>query len=202
MNGKPTVTDKTVAKPFNDFFKACYDRLKGNVPLEWPTTWNDAPLGPWNLPNTDQPNPNTWTGQQALLLQAYDKGKIPSQQLWPQNLQQIQQNLWPQFYIGAFPYCYQIPEKDPAEPTESGKLKMGQSPGTHWYHAHKHGSTAINVANGMTGVFVIEGRDLRRQAERVVRPGLDAAPAHPGDQSTWRHAEPAAYRARPDRQRP
>ena len=157
VNGKPTVTDKTAAKQFKDFFKACYDRLKGNVLLEWPTTWNDAPLGPWNLANTVQPNPNTWTGQQALLLQAYDKGKIPSQQLWPQNLQQIQQNLWPQFYIGAFPYCYQIPEKDPAEPTGSGTLKMGQSPGTHWYHAHKHGSTAINVANGMTGVFVIEG---------------------------------------------
>ena len=25
VNGKPTVTDKTVAKQFNDFFKACYD---------------------------------------------------------------------------------------------------------------------------------------------------------------------------------
>ena len=35
---------------------------------------------------------------------------------------------------------------------------MGQSPGTFWYHAHKHGSTAINVANGMTGVFIIEGQ--------------------------------------------
>jgi len=34
---------------------------------------------------------------------------------------------------------------------------MGQSPGTHWYHAHKHGSTAINVSNGMTGVLIIEG---------------------------------------------
>jgi FtsP/CotA-like multicopper oxidase with cupredoxin domain len=39
----------------------------------------------------------------------------------------------------------------------SPSLIMGQSPGTHWYHAHKHGSTAINVANGMTGVFIIEG---------------------------------------------
>jgi FtsP/CotA-like multicopper oxidase with cupredoxin domain len=37
-------------------------------------------------------------------------------------------------------------------------LQMGQSPGTHWYHAHKHGSTAINVANGMTGALIIEGR--------------------------------------------
>ena len=35
---------------------------------------------------------------------------------------------------------------------------MGQLPGTHWYHAHKHGSTAINVANGMTGAFIIEGK--------------------------------------------
>jgi FtsP/CotA-like multicopper oxidase with cupredoxin domain len=35
---------------------------------------------------------------------------------------------------------------------------MGQLPGTHWYHAHKHGSTAINVANGMTGAFIIEGQ--------------------------------------------
>jgi FtsP/CotA-like multicopper oxidase with cupredoxin domain len=37
-------------------------------------------------------------------------------------------------------------------------LMMGQSPGTHWYHAHKHGSTAIDVANGMTGAFIIEGK--------------------------------------------
>ena len=35
---------------------------------------------------------------------------------------------------------------------------MGQAPGTHWYHAHKHGSTAINVGNGMTGAFIIEGK--------------------------------------------
>jgi FtsP/CotA-like multicopper oxidase with cupredoxin domain len=37
------------------------------------------------------------------------------------------------------------------------RFKMGQSPGTHWYHAHKHGSTSINVMNGMVGAFVIEG---------------------------------------------
>jgi len=157
VEGKPTVTDKSVAKPFNDFFKACYDRLK-MVPAQWPTTWKDAPLGPWNLANNPgQPNPNTWTGQQALLLQAYDQGRIPSQQLWPQNLQQIQQDLWPQYYIGAFPYCFQISAKDPEQEINSGPIKMGQAPGTHWYHAHKHGSTAINVANGMTGVFIIEG---------------------------------------------
>src|SRR2546421_7978425 len=37
-------------------------------------------------------------------------------------------------------------------------LIMGQSPGTHWYPANKQGSTAINVANGMTGAFIIEGQ--------------------------------------------
>ena len=41
--------------------------------------------------------------------------------------------------------------------TSKAKVKMGQAPGTHWYHAHIHGSTALNVANGMTGAFIIEG---------------------------------------------
>jgi len=64
---------------------------------------------------------------------------------------------WPQYYIGAYPYCFQVP-KYTAEtfPPRSG-LQMGQSPGTHWYHAHKHGSTNINVQNGMSGVLIIEG---------------------------------------------
>jgi FtsP/CotA-like multicopper oxidase with cupredoxin domain len=34
---------------------------------------------------------------------------------------------------------------------------MGQSPGTHWYHAHKHGSTSLNLSNGLAGAFIIEG---------------------------------------------
>src|ERR1043165_4325609 len=64
---------------------------------------------------------------------------------------------------------------------------MGQSPGTHWYHAHKHGSTAINVANGMTGAFVIEGgyddainsyygKDWTRQAKVMVINQLGVSP--------------------------
>jgi FtsP/CotA-like multicopper oxidase with cupredoxin domain len=171
-NGKPTVTDKTVAKQFNEFFRVCSDKLK-TAPVEWPKTWSDAPLGPWNLPGTPpyQPNPNTWLGQQALLLQAYDQGAVPAQKLWPQNLLLLEKGLWPQFYIGAYPYCYQIPEKDPTQPITSGPLKMGQSPGTHWYHAHKHGSTAINVANGMTGVFIIEGSTYDDKLNEWYGPG-------------------------------
>jgi FtsP/CotA-like multicopper oxidase with cupredoxin domain len=38
----------------------------------------------------------------------------------------------------------------------SFRVPMNQSPGTHWYHPHKHGSVAIQVANGMAGAFIVE----------------------------------------------
>ena len=79
---------------------------------------------------------------------------------------------WPQYYIGAYPYCFALPAYTEAvwpPPPGSNSPNMGQSPGTHWYHAHKHGSTAINVGNGMTGVFIIEGQ-VRRRSECVLQP--------------------------------
>ena len=36
-------------------------------------------------------------------------------------------------------------------------LRYTQPPGTHWYHAHKHGSTALQVLNGLVGTFEIRG---------------------------------------------
>jgi L-ascorbate oxidase len=36
-------------------------------------------------------------------------------------------------------------------------LRYTQAPGTHWYHAHKHGSTALHVLNGQIGTFEIRG---------------------------------------------
>ena len=172
VNGKPTITDKTFTKQFNDFFKACYDTLHAKPAIEWPLSWNDKPLGPWDKPQgSGTPDPNTWTGQQALLLQAYDKNNPDLKPLWPQDQDELKKGLWPQYYIGAYPYCFQIPQKDPTEPVTSGAIKMGQSPGTHWYHAHKHGSTAINVANGMTGVFIIEGPTYDDQLNVWYGPG-------------------------------
>jgi FtsP/CotA-like multicopper oxidase with cupredoxin domain len=38
----------------------------------------------------------------------------------------------------------------------SFRVPMNQSPGTHWYHPHKHGSVALQVANGMAGAFIVE----------------------------------------------
>ena len=36
-------------------------------------------------------------------------------------------------------------------------LNWRQAEGTHWYHAHKHGATSIQVLNGLVGMFVIQG---------------------------------------------
>ena len=145
------ITPESANKSFADFFKRCEAELRKDVFSIYPTTWNEAPLGPY----TKQ---GTWTNQQMGLLQAYDKRT--GQGLWQENARIIAANKWPQYYIGAYPYCFVLPEyKEPTWPPPPGSKSpiMGQSPGTHWYHAHKHGSTAINVANGMTGVFIIEG---------------------------------------------
>lgn len=37
------------------------------------------------------------------------------------------------------------------------RLRYTQAEGTHWYHAHKHGATALQVLNGLVGTFEIRG---------------------------------------------
>jgi FtsP/CotA-like multicopper oxidase with cupredoxin domain len=54
---------------------------------------------------------------------------------------------------------------DPSQP-----FQMGQAPGTHWYHAHKHGSVALQLLNGMAGAMIIEG-EFDDQLESLL-PGL------------------------------
>ncbi len=44
------------------------------------------------------------------------------------------------------------------------KIPADHPPGTFWYHAHAHGSTALQVSSGMAGALIIEG-------------GLDDVPA-------------------------
>ena len=134
-NNNPTIGPDTSKAQFDAFFRACEQQLRGNPLVEWPSNWNQAPLGPWK-------QPGTWLATQMSLLDASDQA---------QNTKVAEAGQWPQFYIGAYPYCFQLP-------AYSGGIKMGQAPGTHWYHAHKHGSTAIDVANGMVGAFIIEGQ--------------------------------------------
>src|SRR6266404_8161731 len=170
--GKPIVTPESVAPSFDKFFAKCEVELSRSQLREWPRTWSDLP--------------SDWTDLQKKLLKDYDaqleKNYGPGvRKLWPIDEAQLKQGAWPQYYVGSFPFCYRLPaykemKWPPAPPaamqmggagtaeiqmdadTDGRPLIMGQSPGTHWYHAHKHGSTAINVANGMTGAFIIEGQ--------------------------------------------
>jgi FtsP/CotA-like multicopper oxidase with cupredoxin domain len=162
--GNLTTSPEKVTKSLDRFYADCAAHLKDSALTQWPKAWSDMP--------------SDWTDQQKSLLQAYDKqlaqryGVPPAKALWPVDSMQLQAGGWPQYYIGAFPYCFRLPEYTgpPAKPA-AGAMPgmvmetspatspiMGQAPGTHWYHAHKHGSTAINVANGMTGAFIIEGQ--------------------------------------------
>lgn len=166
----PSITAAAVRPSFTEFFDRCTAELSGAVgPKQWPRFWNELP-----------------TSLQDFLRTQLQKS---DPELWTIDERQIRQGAWPQYYVGAYPYCFKLPEyvdnttpaaqpaaganHDPAilSPHTAGRgmgeeveaenpkrpLIMGQSPGTHWYHAHKHGSTTINVMNGMTGVFVIEG---------------------------------------------
>jgi FtsP/CotA-like multicopper oxidase with cupredoxin domain len=45
-------------------------------------------------------------------------------------------------------------------------LRYNQAPGTHWYHAHKHGATALQVLNGLVGTFEVQG-PFDEQLEQV-----------------------------------
>ena len=139
-NGKLRPNDETRAMTaFANVFKQC----EVNGP---PKLWTQLP--------------GAWQNAQRELLKEYDRtapylgkiGALPaSSRLWPYDSLEIAAGSWPQYQIGANPYCFPLPKYD------SATMRMGQSPGTHWYHAHKHGSTALNVANGLTGAFIIAG---------------------------------------------
>ena len=54
-------------------------------------------------------------------------------------------------------YCFQLPEF--------------HAPGTHWYHAHIHGATAIQVVNGLAGALIVEepaGQKIEVDDEKIL----------------------------------
>jgi FtsP/CotA-like multicopper oxidase with cupredoxin domain len=142
--GNLTTTPAEATASFAEFFANCSEQLQD--PLNrWPSRWSDLP--------------QAYTDMQTELLMAYQQNN-PGQPLWDEDEQLLSVG-WPQYYIGAVPYCFALPAytADVWPPPEgSTSPRMGQAPGTHWYHAHKHGSTAINVMNGMTGAMIIEGQ--------------------------------------------
>ncbi len=149
LGTKPNLqpTEAQTATALTPFWSSCEAHYQTAALPAWPTLWTQMPVA--------------WQNLQKSLLQQYDatapyqghNGNLPlKSQLWPANFDKISHGYWPQYHLGAVPFCFPLPAYNPA------KLRMGQAPGTHWYHAHKHGSTALNVANGMTGAFIIEGK--------------------------------------------
>lgn len=65
-------------------------------------------------------------------------------------------------FRGSFTHEYRIGEG----------LRRGQHyPGTFWYHAHKHGSTAVQLASGMAGALIVDdpvGSPFARYLDRVL----------------------------------
>ena len=108
----------------------------------------------------DYPNPQAWKHQDPATTQALQKAIAENQRrlekLSPKSRQAAQNKTeqdydeFPQFWAGCFPYCIRPPKFAPP-------FEMGQAPGTHWYHAHKHGSTTIQMFNGMSGALILEG---------------------------------------------
>jgi FtsP/CotA-like multicopper oxidase with cupredoxin domain len=155
--GEFTTTPAEAMAGFEQYFSQCVAQLK-NPLASWPKLWGDLE------------KPSSWLTKQEALLEAYQAkqealhqaypDQYPSQPLWDVDMKD-EHHAWPVYYIGAVPYCFALPAyTEPTWPPPPGSISpiMGQAPGTHWYHAHKHGSTAINVANGMTGAFIIEGK--------------------------------------------
>lgn len=109
--------------------------------------------------------PETWRNRQLFLLQEYDntapwqggRGLPADRQLLPPTRKRIDRGEWPQYQIGAYPYCFDLTDCVEDAQGKCTRYTMGQAPGTHWYHAHKHGSTALNVYHGLAGAFIIEG---------------------------------------------
>jgi FtsP/CotA-like multicopper oxidase with cupredoxin domain len=140
--GNLTTTPEEATTGLHGFFEKCAQQLQ-NPLNQWPRNWYDVP--------------GTWIDKQIELLKGY-QAKNTEQAIWDADKAVSDKGGWPQYYIGVTPYCFVLPHKPGNEPVDKGDLRMGQAPGTHWYHSHKHGSTAINVMNGMTGVFIVEGQ--------------------------------------------
>lgn len=47
------------------------------------------------------------------------------------------------------------------------KIPANHPAGTFWYHAHKHGGTAAQVASGMAGVLIIERNDAQHNLDSI-----------------------------------
>lgn len=131
----PQVNQKNWEPTFDKIYNS------GRIPQEW----KDMPAN-----YRDEQMEMIKKHDDASAAAARKNGLLPPGSLYQANQQMIAAGEWPQYIMGAFPNFFRIPDYS------SGQWKAGQAPGTHWYHAHKHGSTSLHILNGIAGAFVIE----------------------------------------------
>ncbi|HYP00084.1 MAG TPA: multicopper oxidase domain-containing protein [Pyrinomonadaceae bacterium] len=125
---------------------------------DWTPTFNKI-FDSGKIPQEWKDMPESYRDEQMDLIKKHDDASaaaarknnlLPPGSLYEANKQMIAAGEWPQYIMGAFPNFFRIPDYS------SGNWKAGQAPGTHWYHAHKHGSTSLHILNGLAGALVIE----------------------------------------------
>ena len=125
---------------------------------DWTATFNKI-FDSGTIPQKWEDLPKNYRDKQEELIKQYDKDAAeqakknnlpPPESLWDADKKMIDGHQWPQYLMGAFPNFFVVPDYS------SGNYKAGQAPGTHWYHAHKHGSTSLHILNGLAGAIIIE----------------------------------------------
>lgn len=146
----PLLKDDEAAKVVEEVFKQCEE--DGST-----RPWNQLPASfrDWQAAAVKSYDLNAiWKGTRGPIVDPVTGEKTPAlpvaNQLTPANQHNIDKGYWPQYFVGVFPSCFKI--------SEAADHEMGQAPGTHWYHGHKHGSTALNLYNGLAGALIIEGQ--------------------------------------------
>jgi FtsP/CotA-like multicopper oxidase with cupredoxin domain len=125
---------------------------------DWTNTFSKI-FDSGKIPQTWADLPDDYRKYQEKMIKQHDKNAAkqakknnlpPPESLWDADKKMIDGGQWPQYLLGAFPNFFEVPDYS------SGKFKAGQAPGTHWYHAHKHGSTSLHILNGLAGAIIIE----------------------------------------------
>ncbi|MEA2602211.1 MAG: hypothetical protein QOF89_3203 [Acidobacteriota bacterium] len=177
LSGGTPVKPESVRPAFDQFFDRCESELAKGSHREWPRKWGELPSS-WTdeqkqlLKTLDQQPGNgkkLWPVNQAQLDQGawpqYYIGSYPYCFKLPEypgkpaqpadhaDHAAMQMGGAGSAELDGGEASVQLNENLPTH-----DLQMGQAPGTHWYHAHKHGSTSIDISNGMSGAFIIEGQ--------------------------------------------
>ena len=132
---------------------------------DWTATFNKL-FDSGTIPKQWKDMPADYQTKQMEAIKKYDadeatkakqRGEPKPESLYDADQRMINAGFWPQYLMGAFPNFFNIPDYDSGPFNSGGNgVKAGQAPGTHWYHAHKHGSTSLHIRNGLAGALIIE----------------------------------------------